>query len=150
VPKRFVHGHNARKSPVDYVVDDAGCWVWQRSILPKSGYGIAWRARKNVLAHRWFYVQAKGPIAAGYQLDHLCRNRACVNPDHLEVVSRRINTRRGANTKLTAEQVAAIRGHMPGARRYDRAGLAAKYDISEATVQDIRTGRTWQDASVLT
>ena len=148
--KRFIHGHNSRTSPVDYVVDAAGCWIWQRSILPRWGYGMAWRDGRHVLAHRWFYEQVHGPVPTGYQLDHLCRNRACVNPAHLEVVTRRTNARRGANTILTAEQVAEIRAHRPDAARYGRAALAAKYSVSEATIKDIRTGRTWQDASIPT
>lgn len=151
-PLRYVHGHNARRSPHDYAVDETtGCWTWLRSVLPRWGYGMAWRNGKHVLAHRWFYEQVKGPIPAGYQLDHLCRNRRCVNPAHLEVVTRRENMRRGANTKLTDEQVAEIRAHIAeNGPRYGRRALAAKYGVSEATIKDISMGKTWLDRSVPT
>jgi hypothetical protein len=90
-----------RLSDVDYIVDENGCWIWQ---LGRSGpggegkqYGVKWdkEKRKQVRAHRWYYEQAKGPIPEGMDLDHLCRVRLCVNPDHLEPVSRAENLRRG-------------------------------------------------------
>src|SRR5690348_10761988 len=69
--RRFVVGHQGRRSPVDYVVDKHGCWLWQ--LGTSRGYGMAWNGRKKVLAHRWYYEQAKGAIPIGLTLDHLCR-----------------------------------------------------------------------------
>ena len=69
------------------------CWLWTAAINPK-GYG-QFKHGNMVYAHRFSYEQAKGPIPKGLQIDHLCRVRHCVNPDHLEAVSRRTNILRG-------------------------------------------------------
>lgn len=77
----------------------AQCWEWTAYRVPahgKPGYGQFWNGRKLVLAHRYAYERARGPIPAGLQIDHLCRNKACVNPAHLELVTTQENTRRAA------------------------------------------------------
>ncbi len=71
-----------------------GCWVWVGEVLP-NGYGRLVYRRKRVLAHRLSYYLHRGAIPAGAQIDHLCRNRTCVRPDHLEAVSPRENVLRG-------------------------------------------------------
>ena len=93
-------------------VDRTGaCWTWQACKMA-NGYGRFSMGRGNVyLAHRFAYTVTKGEIPAGLQLDHLCRNRSCVNPDHLEAVPGAVNTRRGGESLKTR----CPRGH-----RYDR------------------------------
>lgn len=69
-----------------------GCWQW-RGCMHSEGYGVYGKSPKY--AHRMSYERARGPIAAGLQIDHLCKDRACVNPDHLEAVTQSVNILRG-------------------------------------------------------
>jgi hypothetical protein len=82
------------------VVDESGCWIYTGSRNP-YGYGytlIGSRldgSRRRAMTHRLVYEDTVGPIPAGLDLDHLCRVRACCNPDHLEPVTRQVNLLRG-------------------------------------------------------
>ncbi len=70
-----------------------GCWIWQGAT--DSGYARANIGRRNYRVHRLLYEAIVGPVPAGLHLDHLCRVRSCVNPDHLEPVTAQENIRRG-------------------------------------------------------
>lgn len=99
-PRRYIVHHHRRKSPLEYVVEDRGypdgpCWIWQRAISG-TGYGNAWVGGRVVRAHIVVYQRHKGSIPPGLELDHLCRVRSCVNPDHLEPVTHIVNVLRGA------------------------------------------------------
>lgn len=87
-----------------------GCWQWRGATT--WGYGTAWAEGRTRRAHRLAYELLIGPIPDGLDLDHLCRNRACVNPTHLEPVTRRVNLLRGVGlTARRAAQTACIHGH---------------------------------------
>lgn len=73
----------------------SGCWNYTGYLTP-AGYGQFFDGEhRNAFSHRVMYEQTRGPIPPGAQLDHLCRNRRCCNPFHLEIVSRRENLNRG-------------------------------------------------------
>lgn len=78
-------------------------WIWTGARGGNGNYGIfTWvvnGTRVTKVAHRWSYMYYVGLIPNGLVLDHLCRNRACINPSHLEPVTNQTNTDRGANAK---------------------------------------------------
>lgn len=87
------------------------CWLWTAG-QAGAGYGQFSVRGTHVYAHRWSYEQAKGAIPEGLVIDHLCRNRLCVRPSHLEAVTQRTNVLRGET--LPAQEVAlthCLRGH---------------------------------------
>lgn len=77
------------------VVDDGGCWNWPGA-RTRKGYGqIRLAEGRTSYTHRESYMAFVGPIPEGLEIDHLCRNRGCFNPDHLEPVTPGENARRG-------------------------------------------------------
>lgn len=93
-----------------------GCWIWVGLKNPQ-GYGRVSRyardsVKKNFSIHRVAYEAIKGPIQAGMVIDHLCRNKACCNPEHLEAVTSRENILRGVGASaLNAKKTHCINGH---------------------------------------
>jgi hypothetical protein len=93
------------------------CWIWRASTNPK-GYGTFYRGDRLVGAHRFAYEITYGAIPPGMEIDHLCRNRSCVNPTHLQVVTHEENLKRSPDT-VTVKNMAKThceRGHafVPG------------------------------------
>ena len=95
-----------------YVVDQStGCWVWNAA-LDRDGYGAITVARRKYRAHRALWIVANCSDVPEQTLDHICRNRACVNPNHLEPTSHKTNTLRGnALTAINARKTRCVQGH---------------------------------------
>lgn len=100
-PQRFVryHHHRLPKGPPvedrfwTKVKKTDTCWLWTGT--KPDGYGRFYYDGAKRPAHRFAYELLVGPIPAGLEIDHLCRNHGCVNPDHLEPVTHAENLRRG-------------------------------------------------------
>lgn len=94
-----------------YVADlKTGCWNWTAAISAGS-YGSIYYQGRMQKAHRIMWELTRGEIPAGLQLDHLCRNRRCVNPDHLEPVTQSENLRRSPLMDRHSHRTHCIRGH---------------------------------------
>lgn len=92
-------------------IDINNCWNWTGKIS-KNGYAHLMSLGKTYLAHRISYELFKGSIDKGLVIDHLCRNRKCINPDHLEAVSMRENIIRGeSSASMNFKKTHCIRGH---------------------------------------
>ena len=104
-------GHPAEARFWQKVEKSADCWNWI-GVKNSGGYGQLQVKGRMVYAHRYAYELLTGPIPSGLTIDHLCRNRACVYPAHMEPVSRGGNVLRGeAPTAYNARKTHCKHGH---------------------------------------
>lgn len=96
------------------------CWLWMGTIDHTTGYGRFWYDNKNGMPHRASYEIYKGEIPDGLTIDHLCSNRICVNPDHLDPCPSGENTLRSPNT-LT--KINSLKTHCPKGHPYSGENL---------------------------
>ena len=132
---------SSEKSPVMFLEEDRGhetpCWIWQRSIR-ESGYGRL----GNDNAHRAMYQRLVGEVPSDMHVDHKCKVRACVNPDHMEVVTQQVNIQRGRLAKLCEEDVRKIKA-MRGSMSQKKIGEI--FGVGQDEISRILSGKRWSN-----
>jgi hypothetical protein len=127
-----------------YTQDPAtDCWIW-KGARSKSGHGVVRVGTQVLLAHRAFYLFFVGPVLPNLVVHHGCRNAACVNPRHLEVVTRTQHNRihAGENGKLTLEKVDEIRT-LWRTGTVNQTQLGAMYGVDHSTISLVVRNKTW-------
>jgi len=89
-----------------FVDQTSYCWLWT-GFKDDEGYGRFWWKGRNMGAHRWAFEYFRFAIPEGFEIDHLCRNTSCVNPDHLDAVTHLTNMHRSGR----APQTHCAKGH---------------------------------------
>jgi hypothetical protein len=132
-PHRFIFGHHngivkvgrAAEPVIDRVMKSTkridGCLVWTGR-LSKGGYGVLRIGsrgidRRTVFVHRWHWEFINGKVPKGLDLDHLCRVRSCLEPSHLDPVTRRVNILRGVGVMNGAKH-SLSKTHCPSGHEY--------------------------------
>lgn len=114
------HGESLNRFVSKFLIGD-GCWEWLAG-KNNAGYGYFWFNGKQRRAHKVCYEMLRGPVPDGLVLDHSCRNKACVNPDHLQAVPQFTNVIRGeAPTKKNFFKTTCAKGHPY--ERYEKTGF---------------------------
>jgi hypothetical protein len=105
-------------------VTESGCWLWTDGVDPK-GYGRFQLNNNSQYAHRVSWELLRGTIPPPLTIDHLCRVRCCVNPDHMEVVTGPENSKRGKPGKKGAWQL--VKTHCPQGHPYDEENTCIRF-----------------------
>jgi lambda repressor-like predicted transcriptional regulator len=137
---------------------NTGCWLWLGSLNSRRGYGVLWFPQgavpRGVAAHRFSYEMSKGPIPSGMLVRHMCNERSCVNPSHLEIGTHLDNSddmyradracygARRPNARLTDEVVREAKEAR--AQGVSLADLCRKYGVDHATLSTATRGKTWK------
>lgn len=135
------HGTVADRLARLYAVEPTGCWRWLGSHTT-AGYGHFSIASVYYQAHCLMYILHAGAVPTE-TLDHLCRNRWCVNPSHLEPVSHRENIRRGIRVRLTPTTVEQI--HRLRAKGLTQRAIGDLLNVHRSTVCRVLAGQRWPE-----
>jgi hypothetical protein len=139
-PQRYCKGHNGRIAPTRYVVNPVTqCWEW--TLQTSRGYGYVKVNGKKRIAHRAVYEAIKGLIPPGMDLHHICGNRRCVNPDHVEPLPQHVHDKMkhpGQASPISIETAREIR-RLAGPRK--TRAIARQFGLHESTVRRIIKNR---------
>ena len=147
LPQRYIKGHQHYKSHAHYLVDEKGCWVWQRAVN-SSGYGHLYVDGVHKYAHVHYWEQANSESAesgreiTSSQVHHTCGNKLCVNPDHLELHSTEGHRREHGIAKLRHVDVRHIR-RLCRSGRYTQQEIGDIFGVSQSRVSAIARRASW-------
>jgi hypothetical protein len=109
--------------------------------ITRLGYFRLWNGGNRILAHRAAFIQKFGPIPEGFEIDHLCHNRGCVNTLHLQLATHKQNSRRRVNSKLTMEDAEKIRQMSLSGLSLQK--IADSFDVSKQMIWRIVQCKCW-------
>lgn len=125
-----------------------GCWLWNGK-LDRDGHGRVTYKGIARSTHSLVYQLIVGAVPVPpLQIDHLCRVRRCVNPDHMEAVTVALNLQRGETAKLTVENVRRIRAEHPGLGKGSVAWntwFGEMFEVNPTTIRAVIGGKTWKN-----
>ena len=138
-------------------VTEGGCWIWMGTTTGWSGYGQVSERGRMLLAHRVAYESLVGPIPAGLEVDHLCRVRLCVNPAHLQPVTKAENDRRRMDAQTHCKaghprtgpnvRISVKGGHEQRVCRTCVAANMARFKAKPGNVEAMR--QYWRDRTAM-
>jgi hypothetical protein len=109
--------------------------------ITRLGYIRLWNGGNRILAHRLAFIEQVGPIPDGFEIDHLCHNRGCVNTLHLQLATHKENSRRKVNSKLKMQDAEKIRQMRLNGMSLQK--IADLFDVSKQMIWRIVHCKTW-------
>jgi hypothetical protein len=143
-PRKYISGHHKYPYSVEYIVDtNTECWNWQRCRDSRTGYASLNIDGAVQKAHRVYYERSKGKIPDGAEIHHKCENSGCVNPDHMEPLTRAEHNSRHGRGSLSQKIADDIRSLYAKGGVLQRE-LASMYGVKREAISKIINNKRWR------